>query len=360
MDERYSRQMILPQIGEEGQQRLAGATVAIAGLGALGSVSADLLCRAGVGNLKLIDRDYVSLNNLQRCALYTEQDAAESKPKAAALAAHLSAVNSACTAIAHITHLDGGNIEALFAGCDLVLDGSDNFELRYLINEACDKLGIPWVYGGALGLSGTALAILPGHPQSPCFRCLAPASPPPGSYPTCASAGILSSATHAVAAYQATVAIQLLSADSPELAATDGHSTLRPYDSRSAGSVALELQMFDVWPWGCEQVQVGKDPDCPVCGRHEYELLGRQSGAASTSLCGRDEFQVLPVGKPVLDLEAIAQRLRHQGDVLLSPFILSFQRDGLRFKLFSDGRAMIKGAVSEEQALSIYTEYVGL
>jgi adenylyltransferase/sulfurtransferase len=350
---RYLRQTVLPQVGEAGQRRLAAARVAIIGIGALGSVSAPLLARAGVGAeaaggfLRLIDRDYVGLNNLQRSGLFTEADVAASAPKALAAAEQLQAINSTIAYDPRVTHVDGENIEALLTDVDLVVDGSDNFELRYLINEACDKLGIPWIYGGVIGTDGMAFTIVPG--QTPCFRCLSPVVPAPGSYPTRASAGVLGTASAIVASLQATEAIKLL---------------LGADDARASGLIDIDL-----WHTAAEVVAFERDPNCPTCAHHAYELLGVSSGATSTALCGRDEYQVIPAHasgqgdgsfvSPALDLAQLATRLRSQGDVLLSPYLLTFDNGTLRFKLFADGRMMLKGAADDAAALSIYSEYVG-
>jgi adenylyltransferase/sulfurtransferase len=418
---RYARQTVLPQIGEAGQRRLAAARVAVVGLGALGSASAPLLARAGVGLarggdeknsavergdgerdgggavkrdsgserdgsgernsdgfLRLIDRDYVSLDNLQRSGLYTEADAFASTPKALAAAEHLRAINSELICDPRVTHISGENIESLLADVDLVLDGSDNFELRHLLNEACDKLNIPWVYGGVLGTSGMAAPIVPG--QTPCFRCFSPKVPPPGSYPSCASAGVLGSVSTLVASLQVTEALKLLLGASDECA---------------PGLIDLDL-----WRVEAAVVPFERNLDCPTCAHHAYELLGKASTTSAVALCGRDEYQVLPahaahaahgvldsaqpapgstqdaldsaqpapgptqpalnLAQPALDLAHLAQRLRSQGDVLVSPHILTFDDGVLRFKLFVDGRMMLKGVPDEAAALRVYSEYVGL
>jgi adenylyltransferase/sulfurtransferase len=344
-------------------------------MGALGSVSAPLLARAGVGVaadggfLRLIDRDYVSLNNLQRSGLFTEADAIASTPKALAAAEQLRTINSTLAYDPRVTHVNGENIEALLADVDLVIDGSDNFELRYLINEACDKLSIPWIYGGVIGTDGMAFTIVPG--KTPCFRCLSPVVPAPGSYPTCASAGVLGTVSAIVASLQATEALKLL---------------LGADEVRAPGLIDVDL-----WHSEAEVLAFKRNPDCPTCAHHTYQLLGVPSGAISTALCGRDEYQVIPASiaggddgvssgprprlapndgvgdggdspeqKPALDLAQLAARLRSQGDVLVSPHILTFDNGTLRFKLFADGRMMLKGAPDEAAALSIYSEYVGL
>ncbi|MDR2196453.1 MAG: ThiF family adenylyltransferase [Coriobacteriales bacterium] len=383
---RYRRQIVLPQIGEAGQRRWAAARIAIVGMGALGSTSASLLARAGVGCggaaggdtaadgaagggapgrsaaqkgsgaaqkggfLRLIDRDYVSLDNLQRSSLYTEADAASSTPKAIAAAEHLRTINSEVACDPRVTQVSGENIESLLADIDLVIDGSDNFELRYLLNEACDSLRIPWVYGGVLGTSGMVFPIVPG--QTPCFRCLSPREPLPGSYPTCASAGVLGTVSTLVASLQTTEALKLI---------------LGAQAERASGLIDIDL-----WHAEGTLVPFERKPDCPTCGRHSYELLNTDRGSNSTALCGRDEYQVVPArgkaqsGVPgekadaSCDLARLAERLRSEGDVLLSPYLLTFDNGTLRFKLFADGRMMLKGVPDEAAALSVYAEYVGL
>jgi adenylyltransferase/sulfurtransferase len=335
---RYERQIALPPIGREGQKNIAAARIAVIGVGALGSTSASLLARAGAGFLRLIDRDCVSLSNLHRTGLFDEQDAAQSKPKALAAANHLAAVNSEVKWDARVIHANGENIEELLTGIDLVIDGSDNYELRFTLNEACDYLRIPWVYGGVLGTSGTVMPIIPG--KTPCFRCLVSQLPTPGTYPTCATAGVLGAIPHIVASIQVTEGLKLLL----------GTPT----------SLMPRLLLFDAWNNEFEYIEAHQEPSCPTCGRHEYEYLGTHRGTTSISLCGRDEFQVLPAQKKQLDLSALAARLRAHGDVLLSPCVLTFDNTAIRFRLFEDGRMMLKGASSEDSALSLYAEFIGL
>jgi adenylyltransferase/sulfurtransferase len=206
--ERYLRQTVFPQIGEEGQEKLLVSKAAVLGLGALGSVIAEKLARAGVGYLRLVDRDYVEVTNLQRQAMYTERDAEEQLPKAVAASLHIAEINSTITTDPVVTDINADNIESLIEGMDIILDGSDNFELRALICEACHKQSLPWVYGGALGASGATMNIIPG--DGPCFRCITPEIPAPGSYPTCATAGVIGMITSVVASVQATEAIKIL------------------------------------------------------------------------------------------------------------------------------------------------------
>jgi len=334
--ERYARQLVLPAIGSAGQQRIRAARVAILGIGALGTVSASLLSRAGVGFLRLVDRDYVGLGNLQRGTLFTEDDVRALLPKAVAAQRHLEQVNADVEVKAVCTDINPSSILNLIKDVDLVLDGTDNFELRFLLNEACHKLGIPWVHGAALSTTGTCMTILP---QGPCLCCLMPLSPPPGSYETCATAGILGSTTTAVAALQCAEALKLL--------------TGAPVDEGA-------YRLLDVWNGTLDTIEVQKAPNCKVCGQKDYSRLNKPSGAYCTSLCGRDEIQVVPQVGIQVDLDAIARRLAKLGTVEHTPYLLDFTTDNLSFKLFNDGRALFKDIDDEATAKSLYAEYIGL
>jgi adenylyltransferase/sulfurtransferase len=299
-------------------------------------VSASLLCRAGVGFLRLVDRDYVGLGNLQRGTLFTEDDVHGLLPKAVAAQKHLEQVNADVEVKAVCTDINPSSILNLIKDVDLVLDGTDNFELRFLLNEACHKLGIPWVHGAALGTTGTCMTILP---QGPCLCCLMPLSPPPGSYETCATAGILGSTTTAVAALQCAEALKLL--------------TGTPVDEGV-------YRLLDVWNGTLDTIEVQKAPNCKVCGQKDYSRLNKPSGAYCTSLCGRDEIQVVPQVGLQVDLDAIARRLAKLGTVEHTPYLLDFTTDNLSFKLFNDGRALFKDIDDEATVKSLYAEYIGL
>jgi adenylyltransferase/sulfurtransferase len=274
-ESRYIRQETLPQIGTAGQAALAQARIAIAGMGALGSASASVLARSGVGYLRLIDRDEVELSNLQRCALYTEADAAAATPKALAAAAHLEAINSTITLEPQVANLSGSNVLDLLAEVDLILDGSDNLELRFLINEAACKLAVPWIYTGVLGMLGMVMPILPG---GPCLRCLSPDMPAPGSYPTCVTNGILATTTKIAASLQATLAIKHLTGTHGVSVPgrTDMASDVATPHTHTPGGAqprASQLYQLDVWKPGLETITIEKDPDCPLCSLHQYLLL---------------------------------------------------------------------------------------
>ncbi len=258
-ESRYIRQEMLPQIGTAGQAALAQARVALVGMGALGSLSASVLARSGVGHLRLIDRDVVSLSNLQRCALYTEADARTATPKALAAAAHLSAINSTTMLEPHVVDVSSKNVLELLADVDLVLDGSDTFELRYLINEAADKLSVPWLYTGVLGMLGIVMPILP---QGPCLRCLFSQAPAPGSYPTCTTDGILATTVRIAANVEASLAIKYL---------VDRESFSSEISGGGTGNSTL--YQLDSWSPSLDRITVEKDRGCPVCGAHRYTLL---------------------------------------------------------------------------------------
>jgi adenylyltransferase/sulfurtransferase len=334
--ERYIRQSTLVQIGATGQQRIGAACVAIIGLGSLGSVAAELLVRAGVGFIRIVDRDYVSLNNLQRSALYIEQDATDSLPKAIAAEQHLAAINSEVAIDAITADVNAETVEPLIADVDLILDATDNYATRALLNEACHKHNKTWIYAGALGTIGSLMVI---PPSGPCLRCLAPTIPAPGSYPTCASTGVLATTTQTVAALQATTALKIITGEPA------------PHGKYIS---------LDVWEMSLDEVAVERNPDCSCCAKGNYEFLNQPQVATSTELCGRDEYQVRPATKQDLDLAQIGERLRVQGAVTVSPFILTFDNGFVRIKLFKDGRAMLKGAKTPEAALSLYSDYIGL
>ena len=243
-EERYSRQVIFEKIGAKNQKKIFAAGVTILGVGALGTMTANNLCRAGVGRIRLVDRDYAELSNLPRQVLFDEEDAAARKPKAAAAAGHLSKINSKTILEPVIVNVDSSNIEELIKDADVVLDGSDNLELRCVINEACHKMKIPWVYGGVLGASGNCMTIIPD--KSPCFRCFLPEIPPPGTYPTTTTAGVLGMAPCIIASYESVEAIKIIT-----------------------GSPDINRRIFvlDLWDNTAEYLELAKDPDCPVCGK---------------------------------------------------------------------------------------------
>jgi adenylyltransferase/sulfurtransferase len=333
---RYSRQTAYEKIGAAGQEKLLSSRVAVVGIGALGTQIANNLCRSGVGYIRLIDRDYVELSNVQRQVLFDEDDVLRQTPKAAAACEHLKKINSEITMEPVVADVNSSNIEQFCSGVDLVLDGSDNMELRYLINEQCIKSGVPWIYGGALMAGGASMNILPG--KSPCFRCIFPDSPPPGSYPTCSTAGVLNMASALVASVESVEAIKIL-LGSPDIRKT--------------------LLIVDLWQNVTDYLEVESDPLCPVCGEHRYELLGKLPRAFTTVLCGRDAIQVVPGSTVPMDFTQLAEKLQKIGTVKQSSFSLSFDDGHIAFQVFPDGRAIIQNVQDENTAKTIYSEYIG-
>ncbi len=337
--DRYHRQVLLPQIGVDGQRRLRSARVCIIGVGALGSHVADHLTRAGVGFLRLIDRDVPERTNLQRQVLFDEADVEAAIPKAVAAARRLGAVNREVRLEPVVEDVNSGNIERLIADVDLIIDGSDNFELRYLLNDAAVKLGRPWIYGGVIATHGTTMTIVPG--ETPCLRCIFPDPPPPGVAPTCDTVGVLGPAVAVVGALQASEAIKLLV----------GHP--------EAGS--RWLLGFDVWTLEMTRLELpDRSPHCPTCGLGRYDFLERVPASQTLQLCGRDAVQV-SIRPPVsVSFPVLAERLRGSGEVSYNSHVLRFRTESFELTMFPDGRAIIKGVTDPVEARAVYARYVGM
>lgn len=337
---RYARQIIFPPIGEAGQRRLLDARVAIIGVGATGSILADRLTRAGVGHLRLVDRDFVELNNLQRQLVYDEEDVAAVLPKAVAIARKLRRINSAIHIEDIVADVNPSNIANLIADADLVLDGTDNFATRYLINDACVKLGKPWVYTGVIAAYGMTMTIRPG--QTPCLRCVMGELPAPGTVPTCDTAGIIGPIVSLMGSIAVAEALKLL-----------------------VGCGALNSGMIhvDLWENTFDKFDLGGPrPDCPACGQRDFAFLNAQAGARLTALCGRDAVQVSVAGAPAVNLAALAERLRaaQSGTIQVNPYLLRAIIEGYELTVFPDGRAIIKGTNDESVAATLYARYVGM
>lgn len=336
--ERYSRQMLLPGWGKEGQQRLLEKSAAVVGCGALGSHVASHLVRVGVGRLVLADRDFVEWHNLPRQALYAESDAEAGVPKAVAAARRLRQINSQVQIEERVVDVNADTVEELIVGCDLVLDGADNFEVRYLVNEACVKHQIPWIYGGVLGTYGLTAAIVPG--ETPCLRCMLGPMPPPGSVPTCETAGVLGTIVAVIAALEVSEGLKLLMDRSDELL----HS----------------LAMVDVWNGDFERVQAEKGTAiCPVCDEGRYELLEAELGSEAVVLCGREAVQVTPRPARQLDLASLAGRLSDAGLVSANEYLLRLSVEGMQLTVFADGRTIVKGTGDPARARALFARYVG-
>ncbi len=334
-NERYSRQVLFSGIGAEGQQRLQIAKVAVVGCGATGSAVASLLARSGVGTLRIIDRDYVEPSNLQRQALFDESDAAESMPKAAAAARKIAAFNSQIVVDPRVEDLTPANIEPLLEGMDLILDGTDNFETRYLINDYAVKFSRPWIYAAAVGSYGVTLNVLPG--ETACLACVFPDSPQ-GTFETCETAGILNSAVNLVASVEATEALKIMVGARERLRRT--------------------LLSFDVWRNERAEVRAESPrKGCRACSEHDFVHLAGE-GRPHITLCGRNSVQIHERHRPVDFLE-ISNRLKPHGMVRHNDFVLKFWREPYEVTLFPDGRAIIKGTTDTAVARSLYARYVG-
>lgn len=339
---RYSRQLLFTPIGEEGQTRLIQARVAVVGMGALGTVLANHMVRAGVGYVRIIDRDFVEESNLQRQMLYEESDAAESKPKAEAAKERLQRINSLVRIEAHVADLNPSNAEELLGDVDLVLDGSDNFSVRFLVNDVCVKHRIPWIYGGAVSSRGVVMPVLPG--ETPCLRCMFGNVPEQGTAETCDTAGVIGPIIHIVASYQATEALKLLTGNT---------------DRINRG-----MQHFDIWNnhYGSVDISGGRQPDCPCCGQGRYEFLSSElDGDSIQSLCGRNSVQIVPLRPRKLDLDQWEATFRRLGPTERNPFLLKFMpAPEVTLVLFPDGRAMVQGTADLTAAKSLYSRYVGM
>ena len=335
LEERYSRQILFPGIGEDGQKRLAVARVAVVGCGATGSALAALLTRSGVGNIRIIDRDYVEPSNLQRQTLFDEADARESLPKAVAAARRIATFNSQVVVEPKVEDLTPDNIEALFEGAELILDGTDNFETRYLVNDFAVRQGLPWIYTAAVGSYGVTLNILPG--STACLACVFPDSPQ-GTFETCETAGILNSGVNLVASVAATEALKML------VGARD--------------KVRRTLLSFDVWRNERAEVQAAQPhPGCRACGKRDFVHLAGE-GRPHITLCGRNSVQIHERHRPI-DFGEMKERLKPHGAVRHNDFVLKFWRDPYEMTLFPDGRAIIKGTTDTGVARSLYARYVG-
>ncbi len=333
---RYHRQTIFHGIGRAGQEKLLAAKVVVIGCGATGTVIANHLARAGIGELVVVDRDFIELNNLQRQMLFDEHDLRAALPKAIAAERKLRAINSDITVRGIVADVTAENIEPLIDGATLVMDGSDNFETRYLLNDACVKHGIPWIYTGAVSGYGMSQTIIPG--ETPCLRCVFPDVPPPGTSPTCDTAGVVGPVVGAVASISAAEAIKLLV---------------------QQGELNRGIIHLDLWDLSLEQFPTGPPPsDCPACGQHRFDFLENETGAGAFSLCGRNAVQIR--GRRVT-LDTVAAQVENVATVTArNDFLLRFNvPPDYEITLFADGRAIIKGTDEESVARGLYSKYIG-
>lgn len=337
MDERYSRQILFSGIGDEGQRRLLAARVLIVGCGALGSAHAESLARAGVGQLRIVDRDFVEPSNLQRQTMFTESDAEQRLPKSIAAANHLRQINSEIEIEPHILDINYSSVERLLDGCDVVIDGTDNFATRYLLNDACVKLNVNWIYGAAVGSYGVTMTIRP-H-ETACLRCVFEEAPPAASAPTCDTSGVIMPIINIVSAVQVSEAMKLLTG--------------------SIGDLHGSLMQFDVWRNEWRRIGTGSPrPDCKTCGLGVYETLSASAESAAV-LCGRDAIQISPSQPTRLNFASLAERLCRAGEVKFNEYLLRFKTGQFELTVFQDARSIIRGTDDIPVARSLYAKYIG-
>ena len=338
--DRYARQWRYAPLGREGQERLARSRVLICGCGALGSVIANTLARAGVGHLRIVDRDFLELNNLQRQVLFDEQDVAQGLPKAIAAANKIQQINSEIEIEPMVVDIDHRNILNLADSMDIVLDGTDNFETRMLLNDAALRLSKPWIFGGCIGAEGQTMTIIPG--ETACLRCVLRQPPPPGETPTCDTAGILGSIVNVVASIQSIEAIKILS----------GHTE----------KIQQGLMVVDLWDNRIRQVgtrAIRSANDCPACAGGESLWLDGQRGSQSAVLCGRNAVQLRTLEKENLDLAQLAEKLKGRGEVVSNKFLVRLSVEDFEFTLFPDGRAIVGGTDDIAKARAAFARFVG-
>jgi molybdopterin/thiamine biosynthesis adenylyltransferase len=334
---RYSRQELFAGLGPQGQARLGASRVVVVGVGALGSALAEMMARAGVGALRVVDRDFVEPSNLQRQSLFDEEDAARALPKAVAAAARLGRINSEVEVDGRVADLAADTAPALLEGADLVLDGTDNFETRFVLNDLCVRDGRPWVYGACVGAYGLALAVRPG--TTPCLRCLLQERPEPGSGPTCDTAGVVAPIVHVIAGIQAAEALKLLAGRTEDL--------------------LPGLVTVDLWQGRFDVLDLARTaPSCPACTERRFEFLEAPAVGAAT-LCGRDAVQLRAPAGTRLDLRALAARLGAVGEVAANDHLVRLRAPEAELVVFGDGRAIVKGVAEPAAARSIYARYVG-
>lgn len=337
---RYSRQILFPEIGEDGQEKIRNSSILVVGCGALGTVVSESMVRAGVGKLAIVDRDFVEMSNLQRQVLFDEEDAFNFYPKAYAAEMKLKKINSEVEIKGIIDDFSYLNAPGYVEGIDLILDGTDNFETRFLINDASLKYRIPWIYGACVGSSGLTMTIIPG--MTPCLRCVFESAPLPGLLPTCDTAGVISPVVNIIAAFQVSEALKIL--------------------SKNIDAVNKSLISIDVWNNSYYEAEVAsllESSDCIACKKGEYEYLNSASGSQTTVLCGRDSVQITQIKEGRIDFSAVSERLKGLTEVKQNKFLLQFNVEGFEVTLFTDGRAIVKGTKEAPVAKNIYSKYVG-
>lgn len=331
--------MLFAPIGKSGQASLLESKVLIIGCGALGAAQAENLARAGVGNLRIVDRDFVEFSNLQRQTLFSEADAKERLPKTVAAKNRIEAVNSEINVEAVIADVNHSNIETYIKDCDLIIDGTDNFSTRYLINDACVKHGKTWIYGAAVSSYGVTMTIKPN--ETPCLRCIFPEMPNAGNAETCDTIGVIQSIISIVASVQVAEALKILTGNFDKL-------------HRS-------LMQFDVWENEWRKIKLGApNVDCKTCGQRVFEFLDAEQSEFSTVLCGRNAVQIAPSGVTKIDLIKLSEKLKNIAEVKQNEYLLRFTVDDYELTVFRDARAIIRGTDDATVARSIYAKYIGI
>ena len=336
---KYSRQILFSGLGQAGQIQLSNSRAVIIGCGALGTMQAEMLARAGVGKLRIIDRDFIEESNLHRQIMFDENDANERLPKAIAAKNRIARINSEIEVDARVADVNYSNIEKFIQDADVVLDGTDNFETRYVLNDAAVKQNKIWVYGAAVAAHGLQMTIIPN--QTPCLRCVFPDAPAPGTSPTCDTSGVILPIIATVASMQVTEALKIL---------TNQHDKLHG-----------KLLQFELWENRNSGITLGEpDPKCPCCGQRNFEFLTSNTGQLAMSLCGRDAVQIFPATKSVLNLAELGKQLSNLGEVRYNPYLLKFVVESCEVTVFADARAIIKGTSDLTAARTIYAKYIGV
>ncbi|HEX8638721.1 MAG TPA: ThiF family adenylyltransferase [Pyrinomonadaceae bacterium] len=339
MNERYSRQILFQPIGASGQEKLSNSRVTLIGCGALGAAHAEILARAGVGFLRIVDRDFVETTNLQRQTLYSETDALNRLPKAIAAKNRIAEINSEIEVEAIVADVNYSNVEEFVKDVDLILDGTDNFQIRYLLNDACVKHDKIWIYGAAVSSYGATMTVIPN--KTPCLRCIFEEMPGAGSAPTCDTAGVIQPIIASVTAIQTTEALKILTGNFDAL-----HRC---------------LIQIDVWRSDWRKIKLNApNADCECCGKRNFEFLDAAANEFSAVLCGRNAVQIAPPQPAQIDLGNLADRLKHLGRVKINEYLLRFDAGEYELTVFSDARAIIRGTDDVTAARSVYAKYVGI
>ncbi|MEQ8210306.1 MAG: ThiF family adenylyltransferase [Lacipirellulaceae bacterium] len=338
--QRYRRQVNFASLGEDGQEKLGKSKVLVVGCGALGSVAAELLVRSGVGHVRIVDRDFLELDNLHRQVLYTEADVAANLPKAVAAAKHLQEINSTVTVEPHVADVTADNIKTLAEDCEAIVDGTDNFEVRYLINDYAVANNTPWVFGGCVGAEGQAMAILPR--ETACLSCLMPEPPPAELQPTCDTAGVLNPIVQTIAAWEVMETLKILSGN--------------------LEAVNRKLRVLDLWNNQLRDVGVARrveEPQCKTCVTGEFPWLEGKRGSTTVTLCGRNAVQISPTSSDSPTLSAVAEKVSKLGKVTVNAFLLRLETEDYKITLFADGRAIVAGTDDPAVARATLTKYFG-